>query len=442
MLKNAAGNLWKRKLRSALTIMGVVIGVASIVVMVSLGLGLSKSMLEEYASYGKLTQITVQTPYSESNSVTEYRLDDALVQQLSEVEHVEAVYPELDISVMLIYGAYSSYVTLKGMPVEALADMELEVEEGSVPDGSEDELTFFYGNEILMGFENSKTGASYWTTGVLPDIDLMNDSIFTVFDTSAYMASQSTGSSTTPPKKYLVPAAGVQKESENYSVYGWNAYCDINQLIAKLKQVFKKGVIPGQPTTKSGKRYPDIYYSVLQVDVDEMDNVAAVQSYIEGMGYNAYSNSEWISSSMKSMNMVQGVLGGIGAVSLLVAAIGIVNTMMMSIYERTKEIGVMKVLGCSLENIRTMFLLEAGMIGLVGGIFGLGVSYIASALINYVSQGSDFLGIQSGTGGLSRIPLWLALLSIVFAIIVSMVAGFFPSQKAMKLSPLAAIRNE
>ena len=96
---------------------------------------------------------------------------------------------------------------------------------------------------------------------------------------------------------------------------------------------------------------------------------------------------------MTSMGYVQAVLGGIGAVSLLVAAIGIANTMMMSIYERTKEIGVMKVLGCSLENIRTMFLIEAGVIGFVGGVVGVALSYGVSAIINYISAGSDILGM-------------------------------------------------
>ena len=143
------------------------------------------------------------------------------------------------------------------------------------------------------------------------------------------------------------------------------------------------------------------------------------------------------------MGYVRAVLGGIGAVSLFVAAIGITNTMMMSIYERTREIGVMKVLGCALENIRTMFLIEAGIIGFVGGAIGVILSYIISAVINYVAAGTDVMGMGLATDAdLSRIPVWLALLSIVFAIIISMIAGFMPSQKAMKLSPLAAIRNE
>ena len=156
------------------------------------------------------------------------------------------------------------------------------------------------------------------------------------------------------------------------------------------------------------------------------------------MGFNANSNAEWMEQTQSQMGMIQMVLGGIGAVSLFVAAIGIANTMMMSIYERTKEIGIIKVLGCDLGNIRSMFLLEAGFIGFFGGMAGLILSEIISAVINSV--------VGKASGGyyeqLSYIPLWLILVSLVFAVLVGMVAGFFPALRAMKLSPLAAIRNE
>ena len=124
------------------------------------------------------------------------------------------------------------------------------------------------------------------------------------------------------------------------------------------------------------------------------------------------------------------MLGGIGAVSLLVAAIGIANTMMMSIYERTKEIGVMKVIGCGLFDIQQMFLIEAGMIGAFGGVTGLTLSLIVCIIINKV------------TGTVTAVvPLWMYPASIVFAIIVSMAAGYAPSKRAMSLSALEAIRS-
>lgn len=190
----------------------------------------------------------------------------------------------------------------------------------------------------------------------------------------------------------------------------------------------------GQPTTKSGKPYNKFVYSSAKVQADDMENVEAVSDAIRAMGYNVSSNIEYIDSMKKQFAMVQAVLGGIGAVSLFVAAIGIANTMMMSIYERTKEIGVMKVIGCSLGNIRQMFLLEAAFIGLGGGVIGNVLSFLMSAAINALVKGKE-MGMT--TGQISYIPLWLVLVSLGFAMLVGTAAGYFPARMAMKLSPLA-----
>lgn len=443
LLRMSSSNLWKRKVRTILTVLGVVIGVAAIVVMVSLGLGLSRSLTAQYESYGSLTQVTVQESWNYDGSSEEVkRLDDKLVAEIENLAHVESVYPILSMSALAKYGGYEGYLQIQAMPSEAFESMNIKVGEGRLP-GQDQELTFFYGNEVLMNF-SSKNGMDYWTTGEMPDIDLMNAPIFVIFDMDAYYQSQGTQEEGTtpvaPPKKYLIPACGVeqmQEDENSYSQYGWYTLCDIDQLISQLKKVFKNKLIPGQPSTKNGKPYKEIYYNTLYVNVDDMDHVMEVQNQLTEMGYEAYSNAEWLESEQKTMGYIQAVLGGIGAVSLLIAAIGITNTMMMSIYERTKEIGVMKVLGCDLQNIRVLFLMEAGFIGLIGGGIGLILSYIVSAVINrVVASASEYMQ------GISYIPIWLAGLSLVFAVLVGMISGFFPARRAMRLSPLAAIRNE
>ena len=441
LLRMSSSNLWKRKVRTILTVLGVVIGVASIVVMISLGLGLSKSLMEQYESYGSLTQITVYQSWNSDDE--DKRLDDDLIKTINNIEHVTSVYPTMQVSAIAKYGSYQNYLNIRAMPLEAINDLGMEVGEGSLPSAGDEELKFFYGSEVIMDFYNSKTGDyPYYSTGELPDIDLMNDPVFIIFDTDAYWSSQYNDpeNPVKPPKKYLIPASGVEAESEEgWTQYGWYTICDIDQLLPELKRIFKNKVIPGQPSTKTGKPYKEIFYSQIIVNVDEMENVTAIQSQISDMGYQANSNAEWIQSEQQTMGYVQAVLGGIGAVSLFVAAIGITNTMMMSIYERTKEIGVMKVLGCDLRNIRSLFLLEAGFIGFIGGVIGLGLSYSISMVINKVaSSASSYMDISS----ISHIPLWLAMLSLVFAVLVGMVAGFFPALRAMKLSPLAAIHTE
>ncbi len=226
---------------------------------------------------------------------------------------------------------------------------------------------------------------------------------------------------------------------EDYNNYSFSVYVDIDMLKAQLKQVFKKNPIPDQPTNKKGKPYNYFIYDQAVVEVDDMKNVSEVQKIINDMGFQASSQMDWLEQSQKQSNMVQGVLGGIGAVSLFVAAIGIANTMMMSIYERTKEIGIIKVLGCDMRNIKNMFLLESGFIGFMGGVIGILLSYGISFIANKFLSGQFLVGIE---GDLSRIPPWLSLAAIGFAIFVGMAAGFFPALRAMKLSPLAAIRNE
>lgn len=444
LLRMSSSNLWKRKVRTILTVLGVVIGVASIVVMISLGLGLSRSLIEQYESYGSLTEITLYEPYSwgDNSSDEELRLDDNLIEAISCMEHVEAVYPILETSALGKYGSYQGYLNIRGMPSEAIENLGIEIGEGCLPSADDEELKFFYGSQILQNFYNSKSGAGYWETGELPDIDFMRDPVFTIFDMDAYYQSQWSDGETVvqPPKKYLIETCGVEAVPESgWSSYGWYVYCDLDQLAAHLKKVFKNKVIPGQPTTKTGKPYKEIFYSQLIVNVDSMDNVTDVQTQLTNMGYETNSNAQWIESDQQTMGYVQAVLGGIGAVSLFVAAIGITNTMMMSIYERTKEIGVMKVLGCDLRNIRSLFLLEAGFIGFIGGVIGLILSYSISIVINRIaSQASEYMNMSS----ISYIPLWLTAVSLVFAVFVGMAAGFFPALRAMRLSPLAAIRTE
>ncbi len=459
LFRMSISSLWKRKLRTILTVLGVIIGTASIVVMVSLGLGLNKSMLESIESSGGLTTINVYagedkyyygseavsvSATADEDSTEPKQLTDESIEAIAQIPHVTIVSPILNIGVIAKQGAYESYLNLQGMTIDALQKFDIPLEWGSLPAEGDSEVKLLFGNQVILDFYNSKTQQYYWDTGVVPPIDLQNSSLFLIYDTDAYWQSQNgggddgSGNQVSPPKKYIVDACGlVEGGTEGWNNYSYNVYCDIEALKTQLKRVFKNKVIPGQPTTKSGKPYKELYYNQAYVKVDDMNNVKEVQSVISEMGYSASSNIEWLESSQKQYQTVQAVLGGIGAVSLFVAAIGIANTMMMSIYERTKEIGIMKVLGCALNNIRYMFLLEAGFIGFLGGIFGIALSYGISVIINQLVG-----GMYGESTSVSYIPPWLSLAALVFAVLVGMIAGFFPALRAMRLSPLAAIRNE
>ena len=458
LLIMSVNNLRRRKLRTALTVLGVIIGTASIVVMVSLGIGLNELTMEQIASWGSLTTIDVRSgdSYGQSYAVSigggssgmssgsksePNYITDEVIEKFSRLEHVTGTSPVLSINVLLRQGAYEAqYETIQGVGPAYFEQIKLG--EGEYPQKGDTGL--FFGNTVIQDFYNAKTGKGYWDTGELPDVDLMGRPFFVTFDMDGYYQSQypsEDGAGTKPPKKYMMNGIGVQEGGlDDWNNYSYRIYMDVDGMKSQLKKAFKKGkTIPGQPTNKKGKPYNYFIYNSAQVYVDDVDNVTKVQKELADMGFQVQSQIDWLESSKQQSDMVQAVLGGIGAVSLFVAAIGIANTMMMSIYERTKEIGVMKVLGCDMAAIRNMFLAEAGFIGLIGGVVGIGLSYGVSLLIN------KFVGAQALTGmagDLSRVPPWLSLAAVAFAIFVGMAAGFMPAMRAMKLSPLAAIRNE
>ncbi|UWP60326.1 ABC transporter permease [Ruminococcus gauvreauii] len=470
LIKMSCSNLWRRKLRTFLTILGVVIGTASIVVMVSLGLGLNKTTMDEMENSGGLTTIQVyeggsammgfamaQEESADQGSQEQKRITDEAIEQIGAIPHVTLVSPVLNLSMMAKQGRYIGYLDVYGMSREALEQMKLEFASGGLPEEGTENLQFVYGNQVIYNFSNESTGQGYWETGELPDVDFTRP-LYYILDTDAYWSSKmgsadegvseggdgdSGTQQVTAPKKYVFPTAGVLAGDLNtYTEQSYSVYCDINALKTQLKKTFRNKAIPGQPTTKSGKPYKEIFYSQAYVKIDDMENAEAVQNEIKNLGYTPNWNAEWVKSQQKQFQSIQLVLGCIGAVSLFVAAIGIANTMMMSIYERTKEIGIIKVLGCSLANIRTLFLAEAAFIGFLGGMAGLALSYLISWALNHFGAAIGEYMTGNSNASVSYIPVWLAGLALIFAICVGIVAGFFPALRATRLSPLAAIRNE
>ena len=203
-----------------------------------------------------------------------------------------------------------------------------------------------------------------------------------------------------------------------------------------------------------------VKYDNAIVKVDDIENLAAVQDEITNLGFETWSMESIREPMLEETNRQQMVFGGLGAISLFVAAIGIMNTMVMSITERTREIGVMKALGCYVKDIRRIFLLEAGCIGLLGGVAGVLISLLIGFVMNLVSAGAGsylqgvFQGMPlSSLSGLwqavttpgsriSVIPVWLVLAGLGISVAIGVVSGFYPANKAVKISALEAIRHE
>ena len=470
LMTMSMGNLWRRKLRTVLTVLGVLIGTTSIVAMLSLAFGMKQMIMDEYASIGSVTQIMISgggggdMDSSSSQTDTSTMLTETNMQMFQDMEHVKNVLPQLSFDGNMQSGRYSGYGNLIGVDQSILDSQELE--KGDIPQkGSAGTLQVIAGNQILTGFGyvQGDEYVDYYSTGELPNIDLMtqirqlqvyNEMADTSSDAgstddSADASSDSTGTDSSADDAAVQPeednstlnfrikVAGIMAGGvDEYNTYSNSLLVNIDDLKSYLTKNFGKGNIPGQPKP-NGKPMNEWVYSTLVVDVDDASNVDSVMKDIQDMGFSASSNKDLLDSAQKNLQIVELVLGGIGMVAFLVAAIGIANTMMMSTYERTKEIGVMKVLGCDMRDIQKLFLAEAGFIGLIGGIVGLGLTCGVSALINHfaVSMG----GMK---GNISVIPWWLALAAVAFSTLMGMVAGYFPARRAMKLSPLAAIHTE
>ena len=249
---------------------------------------------------------------------------------------------------------------------------------------------------------------------------------------------------TSDVKRVPLSVCGITAGSESdYTEYSYYCYADMETLKEFIRKNYGlNDVVPGQPVDRDGKPYKDLKYSQFVVNVDKSDYVEDVLQTIQEMGYHGEANKEWLEEIEKEFMIIEAVLGGIGAVAMLVAAISIANTMTMSTYERTKEIGVMKVLGCSLGNIRSMFLSEAAFIGFLGGAVGVVLSFILSIVLNKFVAPTVMEDYGYGSGvNISYIPFWLVGMAVIFATVIGMLAGFFPAQRATKLSPLAAIRH-
>lgn len=200
-----------------------------------------------------------------------------------------------------------------------------------------------------------------------------------------------------------------------------------------------------------------ITYNEIYVKARDISQVADIEKEIKKMGYSTYSMESVRKPLEEEARKQQMMLGGLGAVSLFVAALGITNTMIMSISERTREIGVMKALGCYLGNIRAVFLMEAGFIGLIGGVIGGALSFIISVVMNVLTneavKGMEINSLETlwtmittamapENSPMSIIPLWLYGFAIVFSIIIGLGSGFYPANKAVHISAMEAIKRE
>lgn len=421
-------NLWRRKLRTFLTILGVVIGTSSIIVMLSLGFGMSKGFEDQIAQWGSLTTINVHKGWGEPmRGKKEVELNDKSVATFKAMNNVIAVSPLLETYGTIINGKYIANVPIRGIDPDSMENFGFEAAEGRLLNKN-DELMVVFGGGMQNNFNDPK--ARVWRE---PKINLMKDRMSLTLDPNYGWSSP--GEKKLNYKEYKIKTAGVLTEGDWETSYGvYMPITEVQKLIKEKEKAENRKPEPG--------RKKETGYNRVNVKVNDAKNVKAIQDAIKEMGYEAYSLNDELEYAKKQAGLIQAVLGGIGAVSLLVAAIGITNTMVMSIYERTREIGVMKVIGASLKDIRRLFLFESALIGFGGGLFGIGFSYLMSFIVNKFSDKfGPALGMYGATK-ISIIPIWLTFAAMGFSCLIGVISGYFPARRAMNLSALEAIKTE
>jgi ABC-type antimicrobial peptide transport system permease subunit len=231
-------------------------------------------------------------------------------------------------------------------------------------------------------------------------------------------------------RKYFANIVGIIKD-ENEDYHNNDIYISLETARKIVQENYKL----------AAKSNIDINtYDNVYVYAENMEDVSEILKVIKGYGFEAYSQTEWIEEMKEQQQSQQGQLAAIGFISLLVSAIGIANTMMTSILERRREIGVMKVIGVAIRKIRLIFLVESALIGLMGGLLGVTLGHLLAYLMNTGANTNAILGMQFASGVKINIPLWLDLAAVGMAIAVGMIAGIFPARRATKMSAIEAIR--
>jgi len=182
-------------------------------------------------------------------------------------------------------------------------------------------------------------------------------------------------------------------------------------------------------------------YNQLIIKVQHPQNVQDVEQQIRKKGFSAFSLNDALQGAKRAFILLDIVLSLIGSIALAVSSLGIVNTMVMSILERTREIGIMKAIGGSDGDIRKIFLIEASAIGFLGGVSGVVLGWIVGRIVNFGAN--VYIQNQGGTpGNLFSLPFWLIGGAIAFSISISLIAGSYPAARAARLDPIRALRHD
>lgn len=435
-------NLWKRRLRTALTVVGVTIGIGALFSMFAFGKGVQKNVSDTFDRMELFNYIMVFSDSFEFRSGRGGRrteassggasLDERAVAAIERLKGVERVFPDVRFPARVKWGGREEFVFVQALPVGIVSSNLIKLRAGR-PYASEDEYELILSDALLhrLGVTDPEEALGISLTvatltldfsafspggpGNLPVLNRLpfssRDYRFTVVGVAERMGF---GGATPLRSDVFVP----------YSLSRTMSKLDITS----LWELFRSRGLSGG-------------FGLLNVRLSSPTYADSVQSDIRAMGFGTFAFIDQMEEVKTGFRFMDMFLAAVGMIAIVVASLGIVNTMLMSILERTREIGIMKAVGAEDGDIRNIFFFESGLIGLAGGFLGVGLGRLVSTVINRVvnyffsRQGVPFIDYFT-------FPWWLCLGSILFAVAVSLAAGIYPAIRAARVDPVVALRHD
>jgi putative ABC transport system permease protein len=444
----ALRNLRESILRNTLTTLGVAVGVASFVAIISIGVGLQQLASRRLSESGLFDTIIVTPktnlrgvgrPQPEPESDKPPRpLDEDARKEFEKLPNVVEVYPQIRFFTEVRFNNKPFATIVAGMPDSSRNSGSFDGMQGNF-------FSSTTANEAILQIEFAKDLSDkpasligqelilrYAERQSLPSAAANTDASANSFDTSG-------GGFSIVPKELRLKIVGVveTEPAAGYGGYG-NARLLIPLATASTLRAAQvndlRDIVRDSGSNKTT-------YASLSVRAKSPSQVEALETSIKSMGFRAFSLLD-ASKSLRIFFTVFDLLVGIfGSLALAIATLGIVNTLVMAILERRREIGVLKALGAADSDVQQLFFVEAGVMGAIGGIFGVLFGWLLGRAITF---GTNFYLHRQNLNPieLTAVPWWLILAALAIAILVSLAAGLYPASRAAKLNPVDALRYE